>query len=74
MTNKERFNMLTIWVQDVNPNLYLEKGDARCGCVYAVVNKGTGKKLTNFLKLPVLEQYLLGVFYSKEFYKYAEEK
>ena len=72
MTNKQRKSMIERWVTQLNPKAVLRKADVRCGnryAVYVVEKEGDyGNKCTYFLPLKELEQYLLGVFHSKDFY------
>lgn len=58
---------IELWITKLNKNAVLRRADIRCGRRYAVC---VGEKIiTDFLPLPQLEQYLLGVFNSKEFYE-----
>ena len=72
MTNKHRKTMIEDWVKEINPKAILRAADARCGAryaVYVVPKPGEfGTRCTEYLPLDQLEQYLLGVFYAKEFY------
>ena len=78
MTNKERKSMIERCVTDINPKAILRAADARCGARYAVyvVEKpgDFGTRCTDYLPLNLLEQYLLGVFYAKEFNKLIGRK
>lgn len=57
---------IELWIKKLNNDAELRRADIRCGRRYAVcVNN---QRLTDFLPLPQLEQFLLGVFYSNEFY------
>jgi hypothetical protein len=71
MTSKKRKAMIEQWVKELNPKAILRAADARCGAryaVYMVKEPGEfGTRCTDYLPLEQLEQYLLGVFYAKEF-------
>ena len=61
-----RKQTIELWIKKLNKDAELLRADIRCGRKYAVcVNN---QPCTDFLPLQQLEQFLLGVFYSKEFY------
>ena len=78
MTHKERKSMIERWVVEINPKAILRAADARCGArfaVYVVEKPGDfGTRCTDYLPLNLLEQYLLGVFYAKEFNRLMGKK
>ena len=62
MTNKEREEMLTRWVKDLNPKAYLEHADARLGGYYAIATKtdvGSVRIWTQFMTLKEMEKALI---------------
>ena len=63
MTTKDA---IELWITKLNKNAYLKRADMRLGKRYAVCLGD--KAITPYLTILQLEQYLLGVFNSKEFY------
>ena len=61
-----RKQTIELWIKKLNNNAELRRADTRCGirCAVCVNNQ----PLTDFLPLPKLEQFLLGVLNSNEFY------
>ena len=64
MTNKQRLEMLSRWVKELNPKAKIEHADARCGNLVAIVTPmGTGRKVwSQFMKPTELEKCLVMYF------------
>ena len=74
MTNKERYEMLCKWVEDLNHKAFLKKADARFGGLYAIATKnpdGGIKIWSQFMTLKELEKCLV-MFFDNDFIKIKE--
>lgn len=65
MTQKERLQMLSEWVKDLNPKAYLKKADSRCGNLYAVATPH--ETWTEYLEPRTLEHVLIMAFHADKF-------
>ena len=65
MTNKQRIEMLSRWVKDLNPKAFLHHADVRCGGLYAIATRnddGSVKIWSQFMKPTELEKALVMYF------------